>query len=196
MTNYPTIVGDVRLPPGARLRLHKNEAIAVQPHGFYPLVPQQNASGGMLLQVTIAANSSYIGFMEGCVRAYIDNNTEPIHLSSGTEDYFEGAYFFDSGIFKSPGAGVTWLQGANPGPYHMTAYKHHVRDPVVWWDNFLLTGRNYDTNGVECGGAALRDPKAAAAAAAAAAGTKNAKGVDSSLLQVVTVSTYAWYYVW
>ena len=196
MTNYPTIVGDVQLPPGARLQLHKNEAVEVQPHGFYTLVPQQNASGGMLLQVTLAATSTFIGFMEGCVRAYIDNNTEPIHLSSGTEDYFGSAYFFDSGIFKSPNAGVTWVQGTNPGPYSMTAYKHHVRDPIVWWDKFLLTGRNYDTDGVQCGGAALRDSKAAAAAAAKAAGTKNAKGVDATDLAVATMSTYAWYYVW
>ena len=73
------------------------EEVAVQPHDFYTLVPQQNASGGMLLRVTVAGTSPYIGFMEGCVRAYIDDNAEPIHLSSGTEDYFEGAYFFDAG---------------------------------------------------------------------------------------------------
>jgi hypothetical protein len=73
MTNYPLIVGDVQLPNTARLRLYQNILTQVQPHQFLKLVPRQVNSSGMLLQVTLSASSKFIGFMEGCVRAHIDD---------------------------------------------------------------------------------------------------------------------------
>lgn len=140
-----------------------------------------------LRAVSQAANSSFIGFMEGCVRAQIDNGTAPIMLSSGTEDYFEGANFFDTGLQQSPAAGVTWVAGKNPGPYAMTAFKHHVRDPVVWWDSFELTARNFDTNGKECGGGAGAAPSRLGIGTGADAGAN---------LMPATMSSYAWTYEW
>jgi hypothetical protein len=171
MTNYPVIVGDLQLPKGARLRLHKNNGVTVAPHDFLALVPRRNTSG-LLYQVTLAATSTYIGFMEGCVRAWIDGAPAPLVLSSGTEDYFEGANFFDAGLYKSDQAGVTFLNGNNPGPYTVSAYKFHVRDPVVWWDSFELTARNYDINGC-----LLSAPTPAA-------------------VQPVDMSSYTWTYEW
>ena len=141
----------------------------------------------MLFQVTLAADSSFIGFMEGCVRASIDNNTAPLFLSSGTEDYFEGANFFDTGLQKSAQAGVTWVSGRNPGPYQMTAFKHHVRDPVVWWSSFELTARNFDNNGVECGSGGRRAP--------AQAGAQPSRFSPHDL-EPVTMSSYSWTYEW
>lgn len=171
MTNYPVIVGDLQLPKGARLRLHKNGRSAVAPSDFHSLVPQRNTSG-LLYQVTLVGSSSYIGFMEGCVRAWIDGASAPLLLSSGTEDYFEGANFFDAGLFKSDQAGVTFLNGTNPGPYTMSAYKFHVRDPIVWWETFELTARNYD--GADCPLAPQSTP----------------------LSKDVDMSSYAWTYEW
>jgi hypothetical protein len=183
MTNFPLIVGDVQLPTEARLQLHQNIQVTVPPMGFLPLVPRLGNSSGMLFQVTLAAACPYIGFMEGMVRAHIDDgnasgtNTSalpPVMLSSGTEDYFEGANFFDTGLMQSPGAGVTWVSGSNPGPYTMGAYKHHVRDPVVWWDTFELTARNFDYNGYGGDEGAPPPP----------------------LVKPAVMSSYAWYYEW
>jgi len=203
MTNYPLIVGDLQLPAEARLRLYSNINTTVQPHSFLPLVPRRNSSG-LLFQVTLAAASNFIGFMEGCVRAHIDDGNAtgtnasalpPLLLSSGTEDYFEGANFFDTGLMQSLQAGVTWVNGTNPGPYAMSAYKHHVRDPVVWWDTFELTARNYDTDGVVPGMSQRASP---AAAAAAGGGAKYYRGGAnmSFNFQPVTMSSYAWTYEW
>jgi len=193
MTNYPLIVGDVQLPAEARLRLHANEAVTVAPHGFLPLVATREGGGsaGMLLQVTLAANSSFIGFMEGCVRALIDGGTARaanVTLSSGTEDYFGGANFFDTGLQQSPNAGVTWVEGENPGPYRMTAYRHHARDPVVWWDGMRLLARNYDVDGVQCGGFGGGRP--------AGVPPNNHRLGAAVTLEPVTMSSYAWTYEW
>ena len=106
MTNLPVIVGDLQLPNAARLRLHKNWGVSVPPLGRLPLVPKRSNSG--LLYATIcehrpkdlrstshgfgkgdravsagSAESEFIGFMEGCVRAQADDGPT-IFLSSGT----------------------------------------------------------------------------------------------------------------
>ena len=210
MTNYPVIVGDVQLPPNARLKLYQNINVTVQPHAFLPLVPRQSNSSGMLFHVTLSGQSDFIGFMEGCVRAHIDDgnasgtNTSalpPLLLSSGTEDYFEGANFFDTGLMQSEAAGVTWLSGTNPGPYAMTAYKHHVRDPVVWWDTFELTARNYDQNGVVNTGAHEQEHASAARLGKShfkiKPGERKTQGDgDGVNVKPVVMSSYAWTYEW
>ncbi len=74
MTHLPVVVGDLQLPDSARLKLHKNWGVEVQPLEQLPLVPQRNNSG--LLYATIwSAESEFIGFMEGCVRAIADQQT-------------------------------------------------------------------------------------------------------------------------
>ena len=97
--------GDLQLPNAARLRLHKNWGVSVPPLGRLPLVPKRSNSG--LLYATIcehrpkdlrstshgfgkgdravsagSAESEFIGFMEGCVRAQADGGPT-IFLSSG-----------------------------------------------------------------------------------------------------------------
>jgi len=50
--------------------------------------------------VTLAVSSVNVRFQEACMRAYIDGDTEPTYLSSGTEDYFASS--FDFGEFGPP----------------------------------------------------------------------------------------------
>ena len=166
MTNLPVIVGDLELPPTARLKLYKNWDVTVPPIGKLPLIPA-HASSGILFASMWSAHSDYIGFMEGCVRADIDGG-DTLLLSSGTEDYFESANFFSAGHpspadanwteantrdFNATGeawgpeSGVSYLNGTNPGPYSMAAYKFHVSDPVVWWNKISLTASNFDEPG-------------------------------------------------
>ena len=35
------------------------------------------------------------GYLEACMRALVDGSTDPIFLSSGAEDYFLSAYYFN-----------------------------------------------------------------------------------------------------
>lgn len=210
MTALPVIVGDVQLPNSARLTLHKNWGVTVPPMGALSLVPQRNGSG--LLYATMwSAQSTFIGFMEGCVRAYIDErySSIPLFMSSGTEDYFESANFFNAGhppppwfpgeaaneVFNRsdetacPESGVSYVSGFNSLTkgfhYSMAAYKFHLSDPIVWWRNFMLTASNYDGSG--------EDP---------ANGDNNPVGCVVPTHAIpgkssnVTMHTYAWTYEW
>eukprot|EP00038_Savillea_parva_P014124 m.214349 g.214349 ORF g.214349 m.214349 type:complete len:419 (-) comp27122_c0_seq1:207-1463(-) len=208
MTALPVVVGDVQLPYGARLVLHKNEAVQVVPMGALQLVPQRNNSG-LLYATIMSAESAFIGFMEGCVRAYIDDRYAhvPLFMSSGTEDYFESANFFNAGhpappwtpgepaneVFNasdetaSPESGVSYVKGHNSATlgfnYSMAAYKFHVSDPIVWWKSFKLTASNYD------GGGQNPDHDGYLGCVVPASGIP---GKSTN----VTMWTYAWTYAW
>jgi hypothetical protein len=80
-----------QLPALARLRLVKLERYTAQPLQEFDLCHIPSGPGA-LFQVTIAAQSTSLSFLEACtcMRAYVGSNkTEnPMFLSSGLEDYF------------------------------------------------------------------------------------------------------------
>jgi hypothetical protein len=171
MTHLPVTVGDLQLPDNARLRLHKNWNVSLAPLAQLDLVPPRRNSSGLLYATIWSAESEFIGFMEGCVRATPDAQPT-IFLSSGTEDYFESANFFNAGhpvdatpgafpwpnktmqdrnnVFTSAGAasapesGVGYLHGTNPTNYSMSAYKFHISDPIVSIPHSLSIPKNTD----------------------------------------------------
>lgn len=53
-------------------------------------------------------------------------NSTPIFLSSGAEDYFLSASYFDEGEFISPNSGLTYKAGGAIGSYKL----HDLRDQV------------------------------------------------------------------
>eukprot|EP00912_Choanoflagellata_sp_UC4_P002066 UC4_evm8s1315 len=208
MTSLPVVVGDLQLPFSARLKLHKNLGVSVMPMEAMELVPPRNNSG-LLYATIISAESTYIGFMEGCVRAYIDDRYAkvPLFMSSGTEDYFESANFFNAGhppppwtpgedavgIFNasdetaSPESGVSYIKGHNSETlgfhYSMAAYKFHISDPIVWWKNFTLTISNFDGPG---------ENPAIPEALGCVVPLHPVPGKSSN----ATMSTYVWTYEW
>lgn len=129
---YPVSFSGMQLPANARLRLYKRSDLLVQPLDFFDLV---NVNGtGMLYQVTMAANSTNFSFLEGQVRAYFDNSTEPLFLSSGTEDYFMGSYYFNRGMYHLPDSGLTHYVDEEA----VSAYRFHEQDPVYFDQAFRL----------------------------------------------------------
>ena len=64
-------------------------------------------------------------------------------LATGTEDYFESAFYFDAGVYAQPYTGVTVREGAEGAPSRISAYKiHGSHDPMVFSDGFTLKWRN------------------------------------------------------
>jgi hypothetical protein len=97
----------------------------------------------MLYNVTVAAESTDEAFLEGCVRAYMDETTEPLLLSSGLEDYFLGTYYFNRGKYYTDIAGLTHQSGMeDEGRKAVSAYRFHEEDPVFFTDGMRLTLRN------------------------------------------------------
>jgi hypothetical protein len=168
--NLPVMIGGVRLPERARLRLHKLEDYTAQRLEEFDLCDVKGA--GAVYQVTIAAKAKRVtggwkdfSFLEACVRAYFDGAQEPTLLSSGLEDYFLGTYYFNRGRFATDVAGLTHLDNEKAS---FSAYRFHEDDPLFFQQGLRLTCRC----GEEIGGRVFHEPAA------------------------TTYTTYTWVYEW
>ena len=136
MENMPVEFNGIRLPDKARLKLYKLESYTAQSMEEFDLCNTNMA--GMLYQVTVAARSTKLSYLESCVRAYIDGNNDPLILSSGLEDYFLGTYYFNRGLYYNDVAGLTHLDKEENS---FSAYRFHEEDPVLFKKGLRLTLR-------------------------------------------------------
>lgn len=105
----------------------------------------------VVLQVESATGPT---FLEGCFRIVGPGGDVEMLLSSGTEDYFGGTYYFNKGIYQNGLSGLTHgcpgMQN-NCGANHTTfsAYRLHADDPLVVHGSAMHseTWRNGDPEG-------------------------------------------------
>ena len=142
--NLPCTVAGYTLPSTARLHLYRNEWLTAQPLQEFNLCSVTNGHG-MVYQVTVAAQetngSGNFNYMEGEVRGYFNGSTNAVPLSSGTEDFFEGAgYFHQNQIYDGESAGLTSI---NPtaGINSFSAYRLFTHDPLFFQNGLRLTLR-------------------------------------------------------
>jgi len=142
--NLPVILGGVKLPDKARLKLYKLENVTEQPLEEFALCDVKG--NGALYLVTVTAKSQHknndwkdLSFLEACMRAYIGGSKEPLFLSSGLEDYFLGTYYFNKGKYYTPVAGLTHFDADK---LEFSAYRFHDDDPVFFHNGLKLTCRN------------------------------------------------------
>ena len=92
----PVVLGDIVLPAEARLRITRISSHKVASKELLTIAQSDNASGA-LLRVNFDARGPNFGYLEACMRFIADDATEdsPLFLSSGAEDYFLGASYFD-----------------------------------------------------------------------------------------------------
>ena len=81
---------------------------------------------GCLLNMQSYVKGSLV-FLEGDEMIYIDGESEPSINGTGTEDYFQGAWYFLNGEFAAPFHGLTLFDRENA---KVSAYRHHVPDPI------------------------------------------------------------------
>jgi hypothetical protein len=134
--NLPVEFNGVRLPDTARLRLYKLEDYTAQTLEEFDMCNTNKP--GMLYQVTIAAHSERLTFLESCVRAYIDGAAQPLMVSSGLEDYFLGTYYFNRGRYYTDVAGLTHKDAKD---HSFSAYRFHEEDPIFFKKGLRLTCR-------------------------------------------------------
>lgn len=134
--NYPVIIGDLELPQNARLRVYKKENITVLPFQYIFLASSFNSSG-LLYLVTFSTESKNFFHQEACFRAIIDNDDDIHYLSSGTEDLFLSAYYYNGGIYHTENSGLSYKD--DPG--RVTAYKFFEYDPIFFNEAFSLVWR-------------------------------------------------------
>ena len=182
--NYPLVFGDLLLPDTAKLRLFKQENVLMHPLDFIT-VANITESAGALFQVTFAANSTDYGYLEGCWRADIDSKY-PSFLSSGTEDFFLSAYYFNRGVYHSPNSGCTYKGGHGA----ISAYKFFENDPLLFTESFQMIWRAAEKlNGVDGCPSDFPPPR-----------TMFSSKVHSKIKGVqyadAVVTIYLWAYVW
>lgn len=171
-------IGGVTLPKNARLKQF-TVAGTYPPLTFIPLVdiPQGN---GMLFQHTLSVSSGNLNFLEACYHAFTPYNQSwpGILLSTGTEDYYDSAYYFDGGQFEFPVSGFTHLDQSS-GNVTWSAYRFHEQDPILFSDGFQFLwriGDMSDRSGIKC---LIKE-----------GGTPNGSPTTS------TIKAYTWVYVW
>ena len=154
--SLPIVIGGVRLPDAARLKLYRVESHKAKPLEEVALCDVRGS--GALYQVVMACRGLRQSglwddsYEEGCMRAYLDGAKQPEFLSSGLEDYFLGAGYFHQGkLYHTPVAGLTQL---DKGKHSFVAYRFHDEDPVFFEKGLRLTCRC----GEELDGKVLHDP--------------------------------------
>jgi len=154
LTDYPLRLGGIALPASARMKLHRLEKITTTPLQEVTILDTQ--ARGLLYAVTFEAISENFNYLEACLRAYPNGQKEPLWLSSGTEDYFLGTYYFNAGIYHTPVAGLTHGDPDRPGSsFRFSAYRFHEDDPIPFQNGLRLAWRD----GEELAGRRFGDPK-------------------------------------
>jgi hypothetical protein len=143
--NLPIWHGPIQLPQSARLRLQVRDSVMADPLEMLEI--GQSSAAGALSQVMLAVRSKNFSFLEGMLRAQLDGAKEPLMLSSGTEDYFLGTYYFNRGMYHLPLAGLTHKAEAPNGDCSFSAYRFHDEDPIFFHEGFRLTWRNGEEKG-------------------------------------------------
>lgn len=134
--NHPIVIGDLVLPKTAKLKLNKIENYIIQPKEYVVVASSTNKTG-LLYKVALAATSVDFNYLEACYRALIDDAKDFQFLSSGTEDFFLSAFYYNGGLFHTDHSGLTFFK--NPGT--MSAYKFFEDDPVTFQKSFKLIWR-------------------------------------------------------
>jgi hypothetical protein len=138
--NLPLHLGQIQLPESARLRLQVREDVTVEPFQMHSAA--ESVAAGALYQVMLAVRNNNFSYLEGMLRAYLDGAREPVMLSSGTEDYFLGTYYFNRGMYHLPLAGLTHKAQDAQGNCSFSAYRFHEEDPILFQRGLRLLWRN------------------------------------------------------
>lgn len=177
--NLPITIGGVTLPTTARMNLQITNA-TFSPLDYVTLVDVPTGNGLVFMQtLTFAAGN--LNTLEGCYHAYTPYSTPypGLLLSTGTEDYFDSAYYFNGGQFVTENSGFTHYASNSQG-VTFSAYRFHDQDPLFFNDGIKFVWRNGDATdpatGLKClietGGNTVGSPT------------------------VANVVAYVWYYTW
>jgi len=177
-TNVPITVGGIALPSSARMNLIVTDT-TFQPLDWVPIVNIQSGPGVHWMH-TLAVSSGNLNFLEGCYHAYFNGEDEfpGTVMSTGTEDYFDSAWYFNAGEFRFDVSGFTHYN-QNGTVTTWSAYRFHDQDPLFFDNGFQFVWRNgdmLDASGTKCmietGGRIVGSPTAS------------------------EVLAYAWVYTW
>ena len=135
-------IGGITIPPTANLLLQKIEA-TVQPLEWVNITNIPYGKG-LHFASSLVVKSGNLNFLEGCYHSYTPYTEDfpGTLLSTGTEDYFDSAWYFNSGRFTMPVSGMTHLNQSEGVTW--SAYRFHEMDPLTFVDGLRVVWRNGD----------------------------------------------------
>lgn len=114
-----------------------NEKKALRYHVFHPVGYHQGRGRFVGMQLYLPTwEPGY--FLEGDPFFHIDSNGENFIRYTGTEDYFNGGWFFSDGPFSLPFAGCTEI--------HTSLYRFHYMDAIDFKKSFELNVQHGSRN--------------------------------------------------
>lgn len=184
----PMSLGNLELPlagGSVRLDLQVKMNTVLAPLEFYDMATVQRGKRGTIFMTSlfVKGDKNY-NYMEGCFHMYRGNESWPgLLLSTGLEDYYDSAFYFDGGGFHMPISGQTH----KPGDGTFSGYRFHESDPLVFSDGVRMQWRNGDVTDPATG---LKCTMQAGAPPGIPAGGSPGHPTTS------TASSYAWVYTW
>lgn len=88
-------------------------------------------------------HSRHFWFLEGNERVFVDGDTVPSIVGTGTEDYFSSGWYFDTGPYSAPYHGLTIK---DPASGRISAYRWHIEDPIPFTRSIRFTIEHGGTN--------------------------------------------------
>ncbi|AHG89674.1 Protein of unknown function DUF2961 [Gemmatirosa kalamazoonensis] len=82
-------------------------------------------------------------YLEGDERVFVDGETTPSVIGTGTEDYFSSGWYFDRGPYSSLYHGLT-IKDSLSG--RVSAYRWHIEDPIPFARSLRFTIEHGGTN--------------------------------------------------
>ena len=170
-------VGPLELPTTARLQLQVTQK-TLQPLEFIDIASVAAPASGVIFLHSMAVSSGNYNFMEGCYHLFTPNDAAwPGQLlSTGMEDYYDSAFYFNGGPFHNPVAGSTHMANGR----QWSGYRVHEMDPLAFHGGVRMRWRNGD----------VTDPSTGLKCTLASGGTTVGAPTASN------VTAYAWVYVW
>lgn len=126
---------------GRAAKLHTFEQeVTVAPYVWQNLLDVRRSNGVLAgVYLRMHGGDPTWGYLEGNVQMFADGSTTPCYESSGTEDYFNNAWYFQTGVILADQSGCT---AYDPAGFSVGAYRFHLDDPVpfdtalrVRWQN-------------------------------------------------------------
>lgn len=96
--------------------------------------------GTLLSMQPLRGNS--LGYLEGDERIFIDGETVPSIIGTGTEDYFSSGWYYDTGEYGAPYHGVTVKDDSG----RINTYRWHIEDPIPFTKSFRFDIEHGGTN--------------------------------------------------
>jgi hypothetical protein len=125
-------------------KLHTVEQQATVPaYAWQDLLNVSNVPSGILLGLysRMRGGDATWNFLEGNVRIFADGLTSPCYESSGTEDYFNNAWYFQTGVIFADQSGCTLY---DPASNSVGAYRFHLDDPIPFDNALRIRWQNGD----------------------------------------------------